>query len=335
MSDILRFAVIGVGGMGSNHARVLADMEKVKLVAVADLDSERAERIARRYNIPAYSDAQTLFEQEELDVVNICVPTVHHHATALQAIEQKLHVLVEKPIALSIEQGNEIVSAAYQAGVILTVGHVERFNPAVVELRQRVARRELGHIFQVDARRASPFPAHVRDVGVAIDLAVHDLDVMRYITGSEVKRVYAETAQRVHATHEDQLVSVLRFADGTIGKLMVNWLTPTKLRELTVVGERGMFVVNYLTQDLSFYENAAFESTSWEAIGVLRGVKEGPITRCVISKKEPLLAELEAFVEAIGNGSRPIVTGEDGVKALALAEQIIKAGLEHRIIEND
>jgi predicted dehydrogenase len=330
MTKILRCAVIGVGSMGNNHARILSDMPNIDLVAVVDSDEERAKHIARRYHTKAYTNPQELFEQEQLDVVNICVPTVKHYEIALQATRHKINFLVEKPIAMSIEQGREIIDAVEQAGVMMTVGHVERFNPAVIELHRRVKAGELGQVFQIEAHRASPFPAHVLDVGVVTDLAVHDLDVMRYITQSEVERVYAETGQRVHATHEDQLIGMLYFKDNIIGKLTVNWLTPTKIRQLSVLGERGMFMVNYLTQELTFYENGATESSDW--LGVLQGIKPGRMIGYVVPRKEPLLAELEAFVTSIRNGTPPVVSGQDGITALTLAEAVVKAGKQHKVI---
>ncbi|MDM8532340.1 Gfo/Idh/MocA family oxidoreductase [Anaerolineales bacterium HSG25] len=330
MNNILKYAVIGVGSMGNNHARILSDMPGVDLVAVVDANGQRAKQIARRYNTRAYTTSEALFEQEKLDIVNICVPTVKHHKIALQAAGHGVNFLVEKPIAISIEQGQEIVNAAKEANIIMTVGHVERFNPAVIELHKRVEAGELGQVFQIQAHRASPFPAHVLDVGVVTDLAVHDLDVMRYITQSEVQRVYAETAQRIHTSHEDQLIGILRFEAGMIGKLTVNWLTPTKIRQLSVLGERGKFIVNYLTQELTFYENGATESSDW--LGVLQGIKPGRMIGYVIHRQEPLRAELESFIQAVRDGTTPVVTGHDGIQALALAEAVIQAGQSHQTV---
>jgi len=330
MTQTIKVAVIGVGSIGHNHARILSDLPNVDLVGVVDINRNQAEWVAQRYNTKAYFDIETLFTTETLDAVTIAVPTVHHYAIAMEVIKQGVHLLVEKPIASSIEEGQTIVSAAEQANLTLTVGHVERFNPAVIALHQHVAEGELGQVFQVEAHRASPFPAHVRDVGVVIDLAVHDLDVMRYITNAEITRIYAEVSKRVHATHEDQLIGLMRFDNDTIGKITVNWLTPTKIRQLRVLGERGMFVVNYLTQDLTFYENAAIEKTDWPQMDVLQGVKQGRKIGYFVPPKEPLRAELESFIEAIRNGTSPVVSGNDGIKAVALAEQLISTGDTHQ-----
>jgi predicted dehydrogenase len=212
------------------------------------------------------------------------------------------------------------------------IGHIERFNPAVIAAKERLANGELGRVFEIDARRQGPFPARVRDVGVVIDLAVHDLDIMRYITGAEVTRVFAETERRIHSTREDLLSGLIRLDDGTVGTLTINWLTPTKIRELIIIGERGMFRVDYLTQDLYFFENATAHDGSWETLQVLRGVSEGRMIRYVVNKKEPLRAELEAFLAA-AKGQAPVaVTGEDGLKALALAQAVVTSGQENRAV---
>ena len=241
-------------------------------------------------------------------------------------------VLIEKPLAFTVDEGQQIIKAAHQNRVQLMVGHIERFNPAVVALKQRLCRGELGRVFQFDARRQGPFPNRIIDVGVVIDLAVHDLDIMRYISGSEILRVFAETERRIHSTREDLLTGVVRLADGAVGLLSVNWLTPTKIRELTVIGERGMFRVDYLTQDLYFFENATASDGEWDTLRVLRGVSEGPMIRQVIAKKEPLRAELEAFIAAVRGEAEVAITGEDGLQALTLAQAVVQSGLEHRAI---
>jgi UDP-N-acetylglucosamine 3-dehydrogenase len=216
--------------------------------------------------------------------------------------------------------------------VCLMVGHVERFNPAVIQLKDRMKRGELGRIFQIDARRQGPFPARLTDVGVVIDLAVHDLDVMMYITEAGISRVFAETERRIHSTYEDLLTALVRLDDGTVGTLTINWLTPTKIRELLVTGERGMFRVDYLTQDLFFFENATATGDEWEPLRTLRGVSEGSMMRHVVNKVEPLRAELEAFLGAVRGEWRVPVTGEHGLAALSVAKSIVTSGLEQRVV---
>jgi predicted dehydrogenase len=262
--------------------------------------------------------------------VTIAVPTVYHQEVACYAAQRGAHLLIEKPIASSVAEGEAIIAAAEAANVKLMIGHVERFNPAIIALKEHLAQGELGLVFQLDSRRQGPFPARVFDVGVVTDLAVHDLDIMRYVSGAEISRIYAETERRVHNRHEDMMSGLLRLDNGAVGTLTINWLTPTKIRELCVIGERGMFRVDYLTQDLFFFENAIATDGGWETLTILRGVSEGRMIRHLVNKKEPLRAELEAFV-ALVRGEAPVtVSGADGLCALRLAQAILTSGLEQR-----
>jgi UDP-N-acetylglucosamine 3-dehydrogenase len=324
----IRTAVIGTGAMGRNHVRLYHDIPESELVAIADSDSTSGELVARRHGVRFYTDYREMLDTEKIQALSVCVPTTMHCQVATEVIQRGIHVLIEKPIAASVEEGQAIIDQAYQHSVVCMVGHIERFNPAVVELKRRLVAGELGRIFQIVARRKGPFPARVRDVGVVLDLAAHDLDVMWYLTNEEVTRVFAETARRVHQTQEDMLSGLLRFNDGTVGVLDINWLTPTKIRELSVVGERGMFQVDYLTQDLIFFENAAAGET-WDALSILRGVGEGRMIRHVVTKKEPLRVELEVFLTKTRGEDAPIVNGSDGLRALQLAQMLVQSGLAH------
>lgn len=327
-----RIAVIGAGAMGRNHMRVLNDLEGVDLVGVADADAATAEKAARRFGGRAYSSYTEMLDREVPQGVVIAVPTILHREVALAAIGRGINVLVEKPITFTVAEGEEVIAAARKAGVLLTVGHIERYNPAILELHKRLSAQQLGRVFQMHARRLGPFPPRVRDVGVVIDLATHDVDIMRFLSGSEVARVYAETARRIHTDHEDLLSGLLRFANESIGVLDINWLTPTKIRELMITGEQGMFHVNYLTQDLYFYENN-YAKTDWDAISHIEGVSEGDMVRLRIDKTEPLRVELDRFVRAINGEQAALVSGEDGLAALRIARTIVQAGLEGRAID--
>jgi UDP-N-acetylglucosamine 3-dehydrogenase len=327
----VKVAVIGVGAMGRNHARVYADMPGVSLVGIADMDGQAAAEAAHRYGGRAYEDYCHLLDVEKPDAVTIAVPTTDHLAVALETIGRGAHLLIEKPIAFTVEEGRQIIAAAQERGVCLMIGHIERFNPAVLALKNYLAEDMLGRVFQIDAHRQGPFPARVKDVGVVIDLAVHDLDVMRYVTTAEVVRVYAETERRIHSTREDLLTGLVRLDDGTVGTLTINWLTPTKIRELFVTGEKGMFRVDYLTQDLYFFENASIPTEEWP-FRVLRGVSEGRMIRHVVAKREPLRLEQEAFLAAVRGETAVPVTGLDGLRALELAQAIVTSGLDHQVV---
>ncbi|MFZ5919289.1 MAG: Gfo/Idh/MocA family protein [Chloroflexota bacterium] len=331
MAD-LKAAVIGVGAMGQHHARIYAQMPEVELVAVADASAETGEMIAQLHHTIAYTDYHQLLGREKPDLVSVAVPTAFHHLVALDALAAGCHVLVEKPIAATEAQAQELIDRAAVKGRKLMVGHIVRFDPAVQALRTHLEAGELGRIFQVRCRRLGPFPARVQDVGVVIDLATHDLDIIRFLTGQEATRVYAETEQKIHSQYEDMLVGTVRLADGTLGMLDINWLTPTKVRELTVTGELGMFLVDHLTQDLYFYENAETNGDRWSAISLFRGVSEGRMIRYPVRKYEPLKLELEGFVRAVIDDSPVPVDGSDGLTALRLAQALVQSGREGRAI---
>jgi len=222
-------------------------------------------------------------------------------------------------------EGKEIIKLAEKNKVKIMIGHIERFNPAIIELKKRIDAGELGRIFKIDVNRVGPFPSRIRDVGVVIDLAVHDLDIMRYLTSSEVSRMYAETESKINTNYEDLLSALIKFNNGVICNLNINWLTPTKIRKLYITGEKGMFVANYLTQNLYFYENDEMNS-HFEYADIMRGVSEGRMIKFNIKKKEPLLAEIEHFVDCVENDKEPLIKGEDGLIALELAQRLVNPG---------
>ena len=230
-----------------------------------------------------------------------------------------------------------MIEAAAEAGRMLTVGHIERFNPAIRELRRRLDGGELGRIFQISATRLGPFPARIRDVGVVVDLAPHDIDVMRYLVGSEPVRVYAEAERRIHTEHEDLFNGILKFENGVIGVLNINWLTATKRRTLTVTGERGFYVADYIDQDLIFYANQDALHT-WENRGAdgfgstITSVAEGEMRRHSIRRAEPLVVELGEFARAVRDGGPPPVDPHDAMVALLLARKMVESALTGQAI---
>jgi UDP-N-acetylglucosamine 3-dehydrogenase len=318
--------------MGRNHARVLHELPNVELVGVADADLDAACQVAAVHATRGYASLKELLKKERPEAVTVAVPTENHHETVMEALAAGCHILVEKPIASTLADADELVAAARSAKRVLAVGHIERYNPAVLELKRRLDEGQLGRVFQFDAQRLGPFPQRVRDVGVVIDLATHDLDLMRFLTGSEIVRVYAETRRKVHTTREDMVSGLLRLEDGSVGLIQINWLTPTKIRQMTVTGERGMFRADYLTQDLYFHENAEAADDNWEQITMLRGVSEGSMVKYVVQKREPLRSELEAFVKAVAGEPASIVSGEDGCEALRLALAMVESGDEGRVV---
>jgi len=319
----LRISVVGAGLMGRFHARAVSEQPRTELADVVDASPE-AEAVAWERRARWLRDVDELLEGPSLpDAAIVSVPTSDHAPVALRLLQAGVPVLVEKPIASTLEEARALIDAARAAGATLAVGHVERFNPAVRALQERLRGDELGRVFQIHARRLSPFPRRIGDTGVAHDLATHDLDIMCRLAGTPV-RISSETDRKAHGTREDLLAALLRFDSGAIGLLEVNWLTPTKVRQLTVTGERGMFVVDYLEQHLTLYENAQ-ATERWPELDVFDGVTEGNVTRYAIPREEPIRAQLDAFVDAVLGDAPVAVTGEEGLQVLELALAAIEA----------
>jgi predicted dehydrogenase len=306
------------------------ESDEVDLMAIVDPDAA-AQRVAQISGARWVPSVEHLLDSEEIDFCVVAVPTGEHASVATALVDAGIAVLVEKPIASDVPSATRLLEAARRQDVVLAVGHVERFNPAVRELERRLEAAELGRVFQVHARRLSPFPSRVRDAGVALDLATHDLDIMSRLAGSPV-RISAETDSRTGEGRDDLLAAVLRYDTGVIGVLEVNWLTPTKVRRLTATGERGMFVVDYLNQHLTLYENALV-SERWHPLDLFDGVTEGNVVRFAIQREEPLRAQLDAFVAAV-RGRDPVrVSGDDGLRVLQLADAVIEAATRGRTVE--
>jgi predicted dehydrogenase len=329
---MLKAAVIGVGAMGRNHARVYAELDGVQLVGVADSIQGLANDVAEKFRVKPYANYKDLLEAEKPDLVSIAVPTAMHEEVGSVVLQTGAHALIEKPIASTVEAGKNLMALADKMDRKLMVGHIVRFNPAIRALREKLQAGELGRIFQIVCRRVGPFPARIRDVGVVVDLAPHDIDVMRYLTGEEPQTVYAQIARRVHTEHEDLVFGMLQFPSGMTGALEINWLTPTKVREILVLGERGMFRVDDLTQDLYFFANADIDGELWPALGTIKGVSEGQMIRYPLRRYEPLRAELEAFVDSIVNSKPVPVSGADGLEALRLAQALIESGQKKKVV---
>lgn len=328
-----KVAVIGVGSMGGNHARVYSELPDANLVGVCDVNEDSVNLVSSKFNTRAYTNLLELLDKENPDAVSIAVPTALHEEIASVALEFGTHVLIEKPIAATLDEGQRLIDLAKSLDRKLMVGHIVRFNPAIQELKKKLKNGELGRIYQIVCRRAGPFPARIRDVGVVVDLAPHDIDVMRYLTDLNPIRIYAETERRIHTDHEDLLLGLLRFPDGITGSLEINWLTPTKVREVLVLGERGLFRVDDLTQDLYFYENEQANGDLWPALRTIKGVSEGRMIRYAISRYEPLKAELQAFIHAVQEKLPAPVSGEDGLAALSLALKLVESSKTNKVIE--
>lgn len=323
---MLHVAVIGVGSMGQNHARVYRNMDDVRLVGVVDENLSQANRIGARYGVPSYGSAEELFREHRVDLVSLVVPTDKHYEIGIQVIQKGIHLLVEKPIAQTVEQGEEMIRLANEYGTLFAVGHLERFNPVVVELYRRLRRGEAGPIYKICTQRLSPYPPRIKDVGVVIDLATHDINLLPYLMEDSIIHLHSETHRSINTSNEkeDLFHGVLRFSNGAVGVLDVDWMTPRKVRRVVVTGARGLFECDLISQELVFFENGSAPG-SWTELSVLRGVTEGDTHGVHIHRQEPLVLELEDFVAAVKERRSPLVTGEDGLNTLRLAMRFLEA----------
>ena len=312
MKNKLRVGVVGVGSMGKNHARLYSELPGVELVGVADVDSTLANSIAQSYGCKSFADHNDLLEKN-LDAVSIVVPTTLHREVALDAIQRGINVLVEKPIADTVENADKIVRAARSKGVKLMVGHVERFNPAIIKLKELIDGGLLGKVVSISAKRVGPYNPRIRDVGIVLDLGTHDIDIMSYLYGEKIKQVYASAGAVVHS-HEDHAIITLNFDSGSSGVIDTNWLTPHKVRNLTVIGSEGIAEVNYIEETLRIFDQ------EW-----VRDAK--------IEKQEPLRLELLHFIDCVQHGKKPLVSGEDGRHALAVALAAVESARTGKVCE--
>lgn len=323
----LRAGLIGIGVMGKLHARLLSNLEGVDLVGIAD-PACAGDVIA---GLRVDPDPTRLLS-EGIDYAVVATPTGLHEDVGLMLVDRGVHALVEKPIAPSVEGGRRLVDAFRAAGLIGAVGHIERYNPSLQEARERIASGQLGRILHVATRRQGPFPARIADVGVVMDLGTHDIDLTAWVTGEDYTQVSAVTACRTGRVHEDMVSVSARLSGGTITNHIVNWLSPFKERTVVMTGEEGAFVANTLTADLTFYANGV-TSVDWDEIVAFRGVQLGDVTRYAISRPEPLRLEHEAFRDAILGHGADIVTLEQGLRVVAVAESILDSAREGRTVQ--
>jgi UDP-N-acetylglucosamine 3-dehydrogenase len=257
-----------------------------------------------------------------IDYAMVAVPTIYHLEIGRQLAEAGIHAMVEKPLSHDTVTSNELTKAFSEAGLVGAVGHIERYNPSLQEARRRL--EQIGSLYQVVTRRQGPFPARIADVGVVKDLATHDIDLTSWITGQTYASVSARTALRTGRMHEDLVAVVGTLADGTITNHLVNWLSPLKERVTILTGEKGAFVADTLTADLTFYANGTVTS-GWDEIAQFRGVSEGDVIRYAIAKHEPLRMEHEHFRDAVLGKPSDIVTMEQGLATVIVAEAIIES----------
>jgi predicted dehydrogenase len=303
----LRVGVVGVGVMGSNHARVFADLPGVQLVGVADPDRNQRDFVSGILGCATFGAMEGLLDHG-VDALTIAAPTHLHRELAVACIDRGVHVLVEKPIASSVEEGHAIIAAARRAGVALMVGHVERLNPTVEAIKEAIRDED---ILSIAITRVGPFPPRMSNVGVVIDLAVHDIDLIRWFTESDIAEVQPQLSSAV-AEREDIALLQFRTASGVLAHINTNWLTPFKARNVTIATRNKYIMGDLLTRQVT--ECFGFQPDGSYSMRHLS-----------VGHAEPLRAELQAFASAIRDQSQPAVTGEEGVASLEIAIRCLES----------
>jgi predicted dehydrogenase len=316
----LRAGLIGLGVMGRNHARVLAGLDAVELVGIVEPAGGSREVTHGR---PVFTTVDELIDAG-IDYAVVACPTGLHEEVGLQLAEAGVGALIEKPLADSVPAAQRLVDAFASRDLVAGVGHIERYNPALQQLRLRLEQGELGDIYQVVTRRQGPFPNRIADVGVVKDLATHDIDLTSWVTGQDYVSVAARIVSKSGRPHEDMVAVLGHLTDGTMVSHLVNWLSPLKERYTAVTGERGCLVADTLSADLTFYANGAVAS-EWEALRTFRGVAEGDMIRYAIPKREPLLVEHERFRDAMLGKDSDIVTLAQGLRTVEVSAAVLQS----------
>ena len=312
---MLKVGVIGLGSMGKNHARVCSEIENIELVGVSDIDKDAANVIAERFNIKNFVDYHELIPM--IDAAIVATPTAYHHEIAIDLLNNGKHVLVEKPICESTAKAYELVKNAENNNLVLAVGHIERHNPVVKFVKDSLDGGKFGELISLTSKRVSNFPGRISDVGVMMDLGIHDIDIMCYLAG-KIDSVYAKAGRFTKdIDHEDHANIVLNFENGICGIVEINWLTPMKVRKLFLTCSKNFVEADYIEQSVTISSSYIEEV---DDMNLYKIPIQYNVNQVALEKREPLRNEIEDFVNAIENNGRPLASGDDGLMALKIAE---------------
>lgn len=331
-SKLTKVAIIGTGNMGKHRARVYSVLKRVNLVAVSDINEKKGKKIAAEFNCKYYKDYNQMLKKEDIDVVSASVPTKLHKKVALDVIKHKKHLMIEKPIAQNSKEAKEIIKAAEKAKVKLAVSHVERFNPAIQRLKKKIEKGKLGKITSIIIRRVGIFPPHpIADPNVIMGLVIHDLDILNYLLNNQQPIEVFAKGRKILTNRGEDSAEVFLSYNGITSFIQVNWITPGKIRTISITGSKNYAELNCLTQKLEIYKAnhkrkiGGFKEFMRYGQSVKKEIK--------IRKKEPLFCELESFVKCIKENKKPWVTGEDGLKALIIVEKTLKSLKYNKVIK--
>jgi UDP-N-acetylglucosamine 3-dehydrogenase len=309
----LGVAVIGTGFWGRNHARVFTELEETELLAVCDVNADRAKNVAEQFGAKAYTNVGKMLSRRDIEAVSVCTWSISLAKEALKALKARKNVLVEKPMATNVKQAEKLLEAAKREELHLTVGFLMRFIPGIQHIKKAIESKKIGNLVCATAKRVSEWPDRIGDVGVVKDTAIHDIDVIRHIFGEETVAVYAKTGNMRHKKFEDYAQIMLTFQGGQSAFIESNWLTPYKTRTLVVTGSAAIMKLDYITQELT-----------------IEDAKETMQPR--YPWQEPLKLELQHFANCILKKEKPLVTGTDGLKALQIAEAALQSSAKSRVI---
>lgn len=318
MRSKLRAAVVGAGNMGRHHVRNYFLLPDAELVALADIDS-RSKALADEYKAKFYTDYKKMIEEVRPDVISIVVPTPLHKEIGEYVIEKGIHCLIEKPIAYSTEEADELIGLAKKRGVVFTVGHIERYNPIIRAIKKVVDEGKLGKITSIVCQRVGGFPRVEPKTDVIIDLAVHDIDIINFLIGKYPQNIYSH-ASRTHHSNKVDSAEILMDYGGVSGFVRANWLTPVKIRTISITGSNGYLEGNYITQELVYYEHNMQQIKNGEFSKFVSNLGEPTKEVIPVDFEEPLAVELKSFLsKAAGDKGVDLVDPKDAREALRLS----------------
>lgn len=303
----IKVAVIGVGKLGQHHARIFSNIEEAELVAVVDSLQKRAEKIASLCHTLPYTEYQKIFGLVE--AVTIVTPTPTHYSIAKDFLSRSTHCLIEKPFTDNLEEAKELLRLAKDKNLVLQVGHVERFNPAIVAARNYITEPKY-----IEARRLGPYDPRTSHIGVVLDLMIHDLDIILSLVNSKVKELDA-IGTPLFSEHEDIANARIKFFNGCVADISASRISLAKFRKIRIFQPDSYISLDYQEKKITVYQK------KYSQVKSLRDIK---IIQPKLEKYEPLEKELRHFIECVREGKRPLVSGEHGHDALELGLEILK-----------
>lgn len=295
---MVKVALIGLGSMGQNHYRVLKSIGGFEITALCDIQQ------TRDYDEPFFTDLDEMLEKADFEAAVIVVPTFLHKEVAIKCLNKGKHLFIEKPVASSVKEAKDILEVATKNSARVAVGYIERFNPVVEQLKEEISNSE---VYSISITRVGPFPPRIADVGILTDLSVHDIDLIRYITGKEILNTSIHKSQKIHNHHEDNAILSFQLEDEIVASITTNWLTPFRKRTIEVATKDAYFEANLMEQDLTefseYQKNNSFV-----------------IRKCMVKKEEPLVREHKAFRKFVKTGKRHgLSTIEDSIITLEIS----------------